>query len=72
MSAEVRLQPLTEHGSELLNELEHSTHEFPVKIEELSGARTYYLSSGASGVDALDAELEWIDPDWREHVARTQ
>jgi hypothetical protein len=72
MSAEVRLQPLTEHGSELLNELvEHSTYEFPVKVEELTRATVYYLASGESA-DALEAELDSLDPGWREHLVRTQ
>jgi hypothetical protein len=52
MSAEIRLQPLTEHGRELLDELERSTREFPVKIEDL-GARTYYLSSSEGGAPLL-------------------
>jgi hypothetical protein len=71
MLEEIRLQPLTPHGRELLNEMEHSTHEFPVQID-LLGTRTYYVSSAGSGVDALDAALEFIDPAWREHLARTQ
>jgi hypothetical protein len=69
--AEIRLQPLTPHGRELLVEMEQSTHELPVEVG-LLGARTYYVSSAGSGVDALDAALEWIDPAWRDHLARTQ
>jgi hypothetical protein len=37
-----------------------------------TGARTYRVESDSEGVDAFEEVLNGVDPDWREHLARTE
>jgi preprotein translocase subunit SecA len=71
MAAVVRLTPLTDHGRELLDELESQTQTQPVETLE-DGTREYYLSAKQAEVDAFDRVLDRIDENWREHLARSQ
>jgi hypothetical protein len=67
MSANIELTPITDHGRDLLDQLEHHTGVLPYVTNERSGARTYHLAE-EEGVGALDAALDGVDPDWRKHL----
>ena len=70
MSAEIKLTPLTDHGRDLLDELERRTQFLPYKTDDRSGARTYYLPAEEVNADWFDSMLDGIDADWREHLTR--
>jgi hypothetical protein len=70
MAAVIWITPLTDHGKELLDELEKATEHSPTQIRD-DGSRSYYLSATGVGVDAFDAKLDSADPNWREHLTRT-
>jgi hypothetical protein len=71
MSAEVQFTPLSEKGSELLDQLEQRTGVLPY-LTISDGTRTYWLSAVDVGVMGFDAMLDRIDPTWREHLSRTE
>jgi hypothetical protein len=69
MRAEIIFYALDEHGSEILDGLERQTGQ---KSEQLQGrGRRYRVSGPQGGLDAFDATLDTIAPDWREHLTRT-
>jgi hypothetical protein len=70
MAATIELVPLTDHGRDLLAELERRTEQLPYKTDEKTGARTYWLSGDEAKVDDFDPVLEQIEPGWREHLTR--
>jgi hypothetical protein len=67
MPAIVELTPLTHRGRELLDELESKTGLLPFKINDASGAKTYYLQASAN-VDGFQAALDRIAPGWATHL----
>jgi hypothetical protein len=70
VAAIVELTPLTDHGRELLDELERRTQVLPYITNERSGSRTYHLPADEVSVDWFDPMLALIDPAWREHLTR--
>jgi hypothetical protein len=70
MAAVIWFSPLTDHGRELLDELERQTEHSPTEIRE-DGSRCYYLSAAGVGPEGFDAKLDSMAPDWREHLTRT-
>lgn len=71
MAAVVWFTPLTDHGRELLDELERKTEHSPTRINE-DGSRSYYLSAEGVGVDGFDSMLDRLDSAWAEHLTHTQ
>jgi hypothetical protein len=69
MTAIATLSPLTDHGGALIDKFERVTGELPVTVDRRTGDRTYYLGRG--GLDSLDTMLDDLEPDWREHIARS-
>jgi hypothetical protein len=69
MSVVIELIPLSDHGRDLLDELEEKTDK-GFKTAEATGARTYYLES-ADSTEAFEPMLDQIDADWREYLTRT-
>lgn len=70
MAAVIELVPRDERGVELLDALERRTEVLPFKTNTRTGARAYYLQS--AGTDGFDSVLDSIDPQWGEHLTRTQ
>jgi hypothetical protein len=69
MPAEIIFYALDEHGSEILDGLEKETGQ---ESEQLGDkGRSYHLPRQEAGLDAFDATLDTIAPDWREHLTRT-
>ena len=67
MAAAITLAPLDDRGREILDELQR---QLDVAWEDLhDGARKYTLLQSQATVNAFDAPLDRIAPDWREHVA---
>jgi hypothetical protein len=71
MAAVIWFTPLTDHGRELLDELERQTEHSPTQVRE-DGSRCYYLSAAAAGVEGFDAKLDSLDSNWAEHLSRTE
>ena len=69
MATIVILSPLTDHGRALIDKFERVTGELPVTVNRGTGDRTYYMGRG--GVESFDAMLDDLEPDWREHIARS-
>ncbi len=67
MAAVIALRPETEHGEEILDELERRTEVRPMQVID-DGTRRYYLDSVDADVDAFDSMLFQIDTGWREHI----
>ena len=67
MAAIIELTPLTKQGRELLDELESRTGLLPFKINDASGAKTYYLEGWAT-VDGFQATLNRLEPAWARHL----
>jgi hypothetical protein len=68
VTAVIALRPKTDHGGEILDELERQTEVPPMQGELDDGARRYYLGGGEADVDSFDLTLTQIDTNWREHV----
>ena len=67
MAAEIALHPDDDRGREILDELEKRTELEPDRVD--GGTRRYYLPAEDAEITSLDAELDKIDSDWRNHLA---
>jgi hypothetical protein len=67
MPAIVELTPLTQRGHAILEELETNTGLVPLRTDDASGAKTYYVE-GWSGVEGFQAALDRTDPTWVRYV----
>ena len=69
MAANVHFEIHTAHGAEIFDELEQRTGQMPYL--QSTAERRYNLTAEDVGMDAFDAMLDRIAPDWREHLSRT-
>jgi hypothetical protein len=67
MAAVIALRPKSDHGGEILDELERRSKVPPMQDEVDDGTRRYHLD-GDADVDAFDAALCSIDLGRREYV----
>ena len=72
VSAEITITPLSNRGLGLMDALEAKMGQRAYSVNPDTGARTYRVESDSAGVDAFEETLNGIDPDWREHLARTE
>jgi hypothetical protein len=66
MTAVIALRPKTDHGGEILDQLERRIATRSTQIED--GTRRYHLAADDADVDAFDRMLYQIDTDWHRHV----
>ena len=68
VSTTLTLTPLDDRGREILDRLEASTTP-PFRWYDRPGARSYWINATGAG-GRLEAELDRLAPDWRDHLSR--
>jgi HNH endonuclease len=71
VSAEVTITPLSDKGQSLMDVLEAKIDQRPYRVDPDTGSRTYQLESDSADI-ALEETLDGIEPNWREHLTRTE
>jgi hypothetical protein len=71
VAAEVTMTPLSDKGQSLLDVLEQKIDQRPYRVDPDTRSRTYQLESDSADI-ALEETLDGIEPNWREHLARTE
>ena len=72
MSVEISLTPLDDHGPGILDAMQARTGKLPYSVNVVDGSRRYNLPEDDAGTEAFDVVLDKINPDWREHLHRTE
>jgi hypothetical protein len=70
MSTTLTLTPRDDCGREILDQFEADATP-PFRWSERTGARSYWINAQGAPPDGYEAALDRLEPDWREHLART-
>jgi hypothetical protein len=71
VSTTVTFTPLDDRGREILDQLEARTTP-AFRWSDRTGARSYWINVEGAPTDGYEAELDRLEPDWRDHLSVTR